>query len=390
MKHSLTLRKKTIVTFLSLPACLAPDTLGKLAGRQTFQIDNTPVYSAMPGRSVNLFLCCSLLVFFSLLNGSLISQNDDWLQDPAINYLIEVEAEVKLEEVIRLDRNRGASKWERLKLTTDCPFKGELTDWFSSILLYQIEMGELSAQSTTLGEKLTFAEVSDLYVSLDTVITFHPATYEEMVQVVRYQHRLSSLRLKIQLAWNDALYKLQAQVVGLYATGHKGEDEGILFYLPLAPKAGSVFNINDEDWGWVGKSELVLDWKTASVIKGASIAAFIEEVFLEEVFEYYTLLVYADHCNTDPLTDSELDILSTNTDTLTIYDPDTYEASTRVTYRAIEAEDLSMARLGLNCYFSADLTSFHFVPQWLSPLEAKRDDDGSIRSRKPLYYLGLE
>jgi len=332
----------------------------------------------------------SLFIFFSLLSSSLIGQNDDWLQDPAINYLIEVEAEVNLEEVIQLDQNREIHNWERLKLTPACPFKGELTDWFSSILFYQLEMGELSAQSITMGKKLTFAEVSDYYVSLDTIVTFHPATYEEVVQVVRYQHRLSSLRLKVQLAWNDSLYKLQAQVVGIYAIGHKGEDEGVLFYIPLAALKRPAFNINDDDWGWTGKSELVLDWETASVIKGASVATFIEEVFLEEVFEYYTLLVYADRCDTDPLSDNELDILATNTDTLTIYDPDTYEATTRVIYTPIETGDLSRARLGLNCYFSTGLTSFHFEPQWLSPLEAKRDGDGNIRFRKPLYYLKLE
>lgn len=318
------------------------------------------------------------------------AQNNDWLLDPAINYLIEVDAEVGLEEVLQLDQKNAVNHWQRMKLSSACANEGELTAWLSDILLQQLEAGELTAQSIAMGKQLNFAEVSDYYYSLDTVVTFHPATYEERVQIVRYQHQLSGLRLKLQLAWDDSRYQLQAKVVGFSAIGHKGQDEGVLFYVPLTALPITELDINNEDWDWVGKSELTLDWKTASVIKGASIADFIEEVFLEEAFEYYTLQVYTDPCAKGPLSDSELDILSTHTDTLTVYDPDTYEATTRVTYTPVAADDLSKARLGLDCYLSRGLNKFHFAPQLLSPLEAERDGNGNIRRYNPLYYLRFE
>jgi hypothetical protein len=331
----------------------------------------------------------SALLIFILFSFNLFGQKDNWLKDSDITYLVEVEAKVSLEEVIYLDRDKVPG-WERLKMAAHCPRQGELTDRLRSMLLGQIEAGKLIARTTDRGRDLTFDEVNAQFYGLDTVAVFDPDTYQEMIQVVRTEHRIGALQLKIQLAWNESRNKLLATVVGFHVIGDQYTDGKTFFYVSLPKLPKSTFDIHDRNWGWVGQSELTFNWKNAKMLKGKSPAAFVEEVFVEQAARQASFPTYKDRCDSEPLSAEQLDLLSSSVDTISTYSPETYEETILIVRNQVEAKDVTAARLELQCYFDTDLTQLFFVPQYLSPMIAEETDHGEIRFYRPLYYLGLD
>jgi len=332
-----------------------------------------------------------LLLFFT---PALLAQSP-LLKDSDVVWAAEIEQDWVIDiSSIENEWDQGVITLKQLRsreneLHWSSPYLAELV--FEAVQKRKVDVFKDPGCSITAGDFLE-------YRGADTIVTFDPVTYEEQVVIVRNEIQplkdIKGWRLRQILAyhkksatWSTTVTAI-APLVIIYGLEGDSLDIRPLFWFKPDNKPQKLEN---RRISWVKKTISGKQAGTKVLIDSLNLIKVIpgfENPIVHQLEQFGTDQKAAFYDSQgDKLLGFEVRRgMMTKTDTIEIFDPETYEKSLLVEPKGIKVAEISQLRLVQTWYWDTEKARLSIHLDAVAPIEPVFDDRGRFRYAKPLFY----
>lgn len=333
-------------------------------------------------------------LLFLCLFPTLLPAQSKLLNDPDIVWAKEMENDWVV-DVISLD-----SEWE-YGITTMKLLRTERNDayWefpFLAALVFQAaEAGKLPIFADPKCSLPVNAAEALFYT--DTVITFNPETYEEVMKIVRARYdpyrEVKTWRVREILAYNKktASWAAQVEAVAPMRIIRNPDGDSIdikpVFWFPVDNKSMKLSN-NNVVWAKNIKSRQESNYYHIDGGQPVKISEGFQNPIEHQlkVFGMDTKTPFYDYLNDKQLTFPERTGMLSRVDTIVTFDPETYEEKVMVVRNDFNASSVTKIRLIHQWYWDEKRNRLAIVADAVGMMRDVKGYDGDFRYTTPFYY----
>jgi hypothetical protein len=241
-------------------------------------------------------------------------------------------------------------------------------------------------------------DISEAFPGKDTLLTFDPETFEETIQIVYVEpflpYDFKCWRLHQILSYQKSSGNWRTQVVSLAPMVEvhnlQGDSIGIrpLFWFKADNNCPDLLN-NDITWAKLTENKpentRVRSSPNAKVLKATK--GFENPLkHQERLLIQDANTVFYDFLNEKPLNMADRAELLTSTDTVAIFNPETYEEYQKIIRKDIKMDSIRDLRLLQAWSWNDRLNRLSICLDAVAPLEDVLDEEGKLRFKRPLFY----
>lgn len=343
-------------------------------------------------RTIILLLALPFLPFL------VTAQLDDLLKNPDVSYV----ATFETEHDFRISVKRETSNLQLLKLYNPQNSCADFAtdNWLSKWLLNGMKDGIYKAyESADLSVIVEHSTLLDKITTIDTVITFYPETYEEVMKVIKNEINpadIKSIRTLQAIYYDKKSSSYQTRIMAVAPMVNKTNPEGkVLGSTPLAwlamdSKLSSSLSAGSPDVTWAA---LLLDKNNPLIIKELKVKkndskkTFMELLFLEAASMKHPVEESVGYGCSNLLTKNELESMGRTIDTVITFDPATSEETMRVIKNDLQPVNIKTVFLAQEWYFDNRRKMLVNRLNAIGPVVDVTGVNGELMYSKTLYYL---
>ena len=252
-------------------------------------------------------------------------------------------------------------------------------------------------QDADLKTKYAAADCKDLIKknSIDTIITFDPETFEEIIQVVVKElnpHYVKTYRIKQIIYYNEKHGKLFvvpvaiAPLLSIYNKDKSLKTAQPLFWMSIKEFSEAVdFNVPSIDWA--KRISRTIYEEDIKVIKGKqSLGEIFEQLIGHSGQNAKTAKLYHTFSGSQKLTEEELKNMGNSVDTIITFDPNTFTEIVQVVHNSLEPTDITKLRVVQDWFWDKKTQQFCIRPVAIAPIIDRVDDAGNFLNSGPIFY----
>ncbi len=240
-------------------------------------------------------------------------------------------------------------------------------------------------------------EASSTFSSKDTIVTFDPSTYEEIVKVVDAEfypsQYIKAWRLRQVLAYHQKTAQWSTTVEAIapliIVKNSDGDSIGLrpLFWFRPDDKKQKISS-NHIVWA----KKMVNRQQRSRVPTDGLHMVKIMDGFQNPMTHQFQVLAanpkipFYRSGNDQLLTPEERISMISKTDTVVTFDPETYEEKVQVVHNDLDAAQIRQLRLVQTWYWDERKHRLSICLNAVAPLLDVLDNDGNYRFTRPLYY----
>jgi FtsZ-interacting cell division protein YlmF len=247
-----------------------------------------------------------------------------------------------------------------------------------------------------LTQKCTKEELKKVISSVDTIITFDPKTFEEIVQVVVNEvdpANIYTFKLKQLIYYDKAQKTFRAMPVAiapvltrLKRDGSVASSEPLFWFHPKALNTTPDLNMAGLDYA--KRIYCQVESKNIKVIKGEAsmgevLISMIEDIDKASGTHYMGHTFDAD--GNLSLTEEEVGSIVNSVDTIITFDPKTFEEIVQVVVNVVDAQKLNELRLIQDWVWNADAKEIGINFVGFAPIIDRFDDAGNFLNSGPMF-----
>lgn len=258
-----------------------------------------------------------------------------------------------------------------------------------------------------LTQPLSGKDLNGLITTSDTIVTFNPDTYEEMIQVVKneiYTQQINSLRVNQVIYYDKKKKNFNTRIISvapllldekvLKKRSKKKKNKKILkplFWIKMDGKLPKKFKVKSSNINWAalvlskGNPIELNSIKTVKTNYGFD----AKKRLYEQAFKFEKP-VTIDYNSKEELKSEKLKWMYSRTDTVITFNPDTYEEQVSIVRHDVKPDEVSNIRLVQEWYFDKKSKRLMNRLKAISPMLKANDDNGKFRFWKRLYFIKYE
>ncbi len=293
-------------------------------------------------------------------------------------------------------------------------FEGDATNfsnnntssWVTSWIFDNAKAGEYNCfNDSELTQPLYKNELTGLISNTDTVVTFNPDTYEEMIQIIKVElspKDIHGLRVKQIIYYNQKSKNLNTRVVAVAPLIKSKAARGLnvkqkksqllpLFWVKMDGKLSKKFKVKSSDINWATlvfpkTNSVDLDAvKTIKITNGFDIK---NQIYIQAI--NFEKSIVSNYDGNVKLTPQELKSSFTNRDTIVKISPQTYQEEVNIIENKITSEDISNIRLVQEWYFDKKRNQLMNRVKAINPIIKKTNKKGKFKNWKSLFFIKYE
>ncbi|MCF8244821.1 MAG: hypothetical protein K9J37_10935 [Saprospiraceae bacterium] len=339
-----------------------------------------------------------LFVLLFLLPISLSAQLDDLLKNPDVSYV----ATFEVEHDFRLSTKRETSDLQLLKFYN--PKNGcadfSTDNWLAQWMLKGMYDGIYKAyESADLSAIVTHSTLLNKISTIDTVITFYPETYEEVMQVVKNELNpadIKSFRTLQAIYYDKKSSSYQTRLLAIAPMVNMTDPLGKMLgttplaWLAMDGKLPNGFSAQNPDVAWAA---LLLDMGNPLTIsklkvkKNDSKKTFSEQLFQEAASMKHLVESSEGYNCTQILSSNDLEQMLTSIDTIIAFDIKTYEEKVQIVKNHLNPNEIKTICLAQEWYYDNLRKMLANRLKAVGPVVDVTDETGAFLYSKILYYL---
>lgn len=352
----------------------------------------------------SLISLTSLLLLITSFQAFSFQNVEKLLADPNITWVGEVEVDffpnARISEPVDVltEKRYGVKDYNNFEVLKTQNRIGD--DWFQRLKnqlsdrLLQLNSKDLNVyEDADLTKKLSYEAYQKIGISeeIDTIITFDPETFEEIVQVVVRQLRIEEVvqfKVKHILAYNAKTNQLTILPIAIAPinSSYKTPNQA-LFWMPIEEVFQSI-NLESSSIDWAKRLTKDVPSESVKTIKGTGT---VMDVF-DQMLAYYnanpsTSEIYYHIHHDDKLTPFSPTIikeLGSSTDTIVTFHPETFEEIIEVVKNKISPQFAVKIQLIEDWVWNTKTQKMQIRVLGYAPVIYRID---SRRKYQPLYYV---
>lgn len=338
-------------------------------------------------------------LLLALLPVSLPAQLDDILKNPNVTWA----ATFETEHDFRLNPKQEGASIQLLKFTY--PEEGCVDfindNWLTHWILKGMADGKFKASDDpALSVWVAQTTLMNRITSIDTVITFDPATYEERMQVIRNDLNgddIIGFRTYEVIFYDKKTGSFETRLLALAPLVTQTDPTGKVVskspvaWLAIDGRMPGNFSLQNPDIIW---SALLIDKANdleisqLKVLKNEWKQPFTAQFHLEALGMKHPVERSKGFGCGKLLSKKDIDNLYTSIDTVTTLDPVTFKETIKIIKNDVRPSDLQKIRLVQEWYYDKRRNVLFNKLKAVSPLVDKFDESGKkLRYALPMYYL---
>ncbi len=353
----------------------------------------------------SLIFLTSLLILMSSFQAFSFQKVDELLADPDITWVGEVYVdyipnanilEPVEEETLNLYGSDDYNSFELLKIQNNVT-----DDWLKPLptqlshRLLQLSKNAAVYKDASLNEKLSYGAYQKAvrHELLDTIITFDPETFEEVVQIVPFNLELSMVkifRVKQLLTYNESTNKLNIIPLAIAPIAsmmkNKKLRKEVLFWMPIKEAFKSI-NLKTSSIDWAKRLTKDIPSKAVQTIKGSGnmTSIFDKMVAYYKTHSSTSKVYYGGGQELNPWNASEIENMgSPSVDTIITFHPETFEEIVQVIKYGIEPNFTVKVRLIQDWVWNSKKQEMQIRVLGFGPVPEK---DAYSTTYSPTYYI---
>lgn len=252
-------------------------------------------------------------------------------------------------------------------------------------------------QSSDLKTKYAAADCKDLIKrnSIDTIITFDPETFEEIVQVVVKElnpNKVKTYRVKQIIYYNEKHGRLFvvpvaiAPLLSIYNKDGSLKAAQPLFWMSIKEFSEAV-DFNVPAINWAKRISRTIYEEDIKVIKGKqSLGEIFGKLIGHAGQNAKTAKLYHTFSGSLRLTEEELKNMSNSVDTIITFDPNTFKEIIQVVHNSLEPTDITKLRVVQDWFWDKQTQQFCIRPVAIAPIIDRVDDAGNFLNSGPIFF----
>lgn len=344
------------------------------------------------------FLVCSTLVL--LLNSFVYAQNsvETLLQNPSVTWA----AEFNFTYDLSLDKTKveNYAYLTKFFVSPDQAFPDVSPESYLpyQLLRHAVEGYYECFETSALKKMLHPEDINDRIYSIDTVLTFDPATMEEEYFIVKNELDFNKIRKVAtrQILYFDnseGVFKTRLLAIAPIATLEQKVLPSPLFWIKTDVAFPEQFNIHKPEISWgnliyTAPSHLdVLELKVLKNVQNQSLQLQLFEQAKSGKRPIEAINAYGEGQFLAP---AALTSYYQSADTIVTFNPETYEEKVQIVERNISPEDISRFRLVQEWYFDEKQKAVYQRLKAIVPVVKDEAVDGTFTFDKGLYFIRFD
>lgn len=338
-----------------------------------------------------------LFVLFFLLPSFSFGQYEDLMKDKNISWI----AEFEMDHCFDLNAEELGSNLISLKKfnTTSPKTNWDNGTWLSQWLYYGLFDGKEQAYSDAqMKSPMSEDELLKATSSIDTVITFYPETFEEVVQIVRNDLNPQEIqyyrtRQIIYLEKNSGQLKTRllavAPLINDYDSRGKALGQRVLAWIKMKDLLPHDLSLGSPSFSWVATiltKATPLNISRYSQVKGKlNLQKFLYEQAtsgkrkVADVGEGFDGGVF--------LTQEEIERNYASVDTVVTFAPETFVEKVQIVRNEFTPEEVNKIRLVQDWYYDPNQRLLVNRLRAVAPLVEMTNENGEFLYNRPMYYI---
>ncbi|MCG8326580.1 MAG: hypothetical protein MI974_02785 [Chitinophagales bacterium] len=260
---------------------------------------------------------------------------------------------------------------------------------FTDALISKMRNGTWKAyKDHTLSKALDVSAVNDIYMIIDTVITFDPETYEEVMNVVQYDLLATASQFKVKQLWffndDEGSFETTALAIAPLVKNELGSLHTPVWYKLPSPSK-KLFNPAHKKVQYAAYLSFFVDEMEMQVLKGS-----LTELKGNLIKRLETGTMIAYDADKHPIPQEEVKDIFIATDTIYTIDPETYEANFEVVKREYRSEDINDYHSQQSWFFDPQSGRLQCRAEAIAPSVAITDEYGTLTNYRPLFFWHRE
>lgn len=250
--------------------------------------------------------------------------------------------------------------------------------------------------SSDLERTYTAQEYENKKSAVDTIITFDPQTYEEIVQVIVSafdEGQVEVFKVKQLIYYNDKTKQLNSVPVAIAPMltllkntgGMKVEAEGYmeLFWLPITALQKPL-KLSNNNYNYAIRMTRNINEKEMKVVKGEwTLGQVVKDMVADGANNPTTTKMYQNIGYMEAMSPEEVQNFGNSVDTIITFDPNTFEEIVQVVTDAFDAKEVKSLRLVQDWVWDAKAQQLNVRLIAYAPVQHPKDNKGWL---KTLFY----
>ena len=349
--------------------------------------------------------CISTFTFLLLIvspNSKLSAQYQELQDDPSITWI----AEFTTDYSFSLNANSTQEIIKLIKLQDDPSTLSDYnrTDWIINWIYSNAISDKYDCfKDPGLTKKLSKKNLRNLTSSTDTIVTFNPDSYEEVVQIVSYElsvNQFAGLRTNQVIYYNANTGDFQTKLISVaplmaYEDGampvsyKKSKIPRPLFWIKMNQGTASHSDLESSDitWGALAYSKAhPLELNFIEIVKNTGNFNFREHI-IQQATQQEKPVEGNEYGSNQFLDEIQIANMSSSVDTVITFDPETFEEEIMIVRNNLDVNEISQFRLVQEWYYDSKKMNLMNRLKAIAPMVTIKDENGKYNFSKPLYYL---
>lgn len=320
-----------------------------------------------------------------------VAQYDDLLQNKEIIWLAEFTVDFQFSTEV--DFQEEQVQLLKFQNNTSSFKHSNRNDWIKLWIFNQAMQDASNCYlDPNFTQKLNIDDLSDITESIDTVITFNTETYEERISIISNKsssRNIKGLRTNQVIYFNQKTNNFETRLIAVAPLFRKNsKTPKPLFWIKMNAVLPDNFNINQSNINWatlICPIKHPLEANFMEVIKSPKDFNFKDKLY-DQAFnlEKPTQKFYGRY---DPMTKSDLKKAYNSIDTITTFDPTTFEEEIKIVKSEFSPASISQYRLVQEWYYDREKNSLTNRLKAICPLASSKNNEGKELYSSPLYYI---
>jgi len=334
-----------------------------------------------------------LSVILGFLSFSLqsLAQYDDLKNNPNITWI----AEFTIDQQLSVSTPFEEERVQLLKFdnSTSGFTHSNRSDWVIRWIFNSVMNNQLECYSDPgLTKPVSTMKLKGLITSVDTVITFNPDTYEESVMIVSNKasaRSISTLRMNQVIYFNNKTGNFDTRLIAVAPIFKSENNKSVIpFWIKMAEVVPANFDLKNLDISWAAlafSKKQSLELNFTEVVKNTNRLDIKTKLYQQATQNEKS--VQETYGSDNFLDKAEIGKAYNNIDTVTTFDPTTFEEEVHIIKNEFSLESISQFRLVQEWYYNQKTKKLMNRLKAIAPLTNVKDDKGKFRYTSPLYYI---
>jgi len=341
-------------------------------------------------RPLLLFFCLNIFILTPML-----AQYDDLLNNPDISWI----AEQRVDHSFALDADDSKEIVTLIKFF-HTPTKNDYpntNNWIIQWLYYDAINGESEVyKDPGLTQKMSEKELHKMTYSVDTVTTFDPDSFEESVVIVTSafpHYDIQKLRINQLIYFNKKTNRFSSRVLAvapLFDWEKTGYPKPLFWIKMNEGLTPADFDVHAEHitWGALAYSkEDPLAFNFIEVVKNTADIDLRKKLYDQAINMERPVEDVMDYGSSIFLKKEEVREVHEGIDTITTFDPNTYQESVKIIKNDWKYKDILQYRLVQEWYYDQEKHKLLNRLTAIAPIVQIKNKQGEFKYNRILYYL---